>query len=74
MCNLVSSLQALEKLKRQIAEAEAALESRKRSSEDTGQKIIGEGLVIDEWVRALLQNRTFLETKPSFSHFSLLSL
>lgn len=41
---------ALEKLKRQLAEAEAALEARKKPPEDTGPKIIGEGLVIDEWV------------------------
>ncbi|XP_074329870.1 vesicle-associated protein 4-2 [Apium graveolens] len=40
---------ALEKLKRQLAEAEAAVESRKKPPEDTGPKIIGEGLVIDEW-------------------------
>ncbi|XP_058195311.1 vesicle-associated protein 4-2 [Rhododendron vialii] len=40
---------ALEKLKRQLAEAEAALEARKKPPEDTGPKIIGEGLVIDEW-------------------------
>lgn len=40
---------AMEKLKRQLAEAEAALESRKKPPEDTGPKIIGEGLVIDEW-------------------------
>ena len=41
---------ALEKLKRQLAEAEAAVESRKKPPEETGPKIIGEGLVIDEWV------------------------
>jgi len=40
---------ALEKLKRQLAEAEAALEARKKPPEDMGPKIIGEGLVIDEW-------------------------
>ncbi|KAH6829003.1 PapD-like superfamily protein [Perilla frutescens var. hirtella] len=41
---------ALEKLKRQLAEAEAEVESRKKpSAEDTGPKFIGEGLVIDEW-------------------------
>ncbi|GFZ06261.1 PapD-like superfamily protein [Actinidia rufa] len=43
------SFKALEKLKRQLAEAEAALEARKKPPEDTGPKIIGEGLVIDEW-------------------------
>ncbi|XP_011086133.1 vesicle-associated protein 4-2 [Sesamum indicum] len=40
---------ALEKLNRQLAEAEAELEARKKPSEDTGPKFIGEGLVIDEW-------------------------
>ncbi|XP_010904861.1 vesicle-associated protein 4-1 [Elaeis guineensis] len=39
----------LEKLKHQLAEAEAALEVRKKPPEDTGPKIVGEGLVIDEW-------------------------
>ncbi|KAJ9690269.1 hypothetical protein PVL29_012761 [Vitis rotundifolia] len=41
---------ALDKLKRQLAEAEAAVEARKKPPEDAGPKIIGEGLVIDEWV------------------------
>lgn len=40
---------AFEKLKRQLAEAEAELEERKKPPEDNGPKIIGEGLVIDEW-------------------------
>ncbi|KAJ7946896.1 Vesicle-associated 4-2-like protein [Quillaja saponaria] len=40
---------ALEKLKHQLADADAALEARKKPPEDTGPKIIGEGLVIDEW-------------------------
>ncbi|MFS7934180.1 putative major sperm protein (MSP) [Helianthus anomalus] len=40
---------ALEKLKRQIAEAEAAVETRKKPPEDNGPKIVGDGLVIDEW-------------------------
>ncbi|KAK9268508.1 hypothetical protein L1049_000570 [Liquidambar formosana] len=40
---------ALEKLKRQLAEAEAALESRKKPPVDTGPRVVGEGLVIDEW-------------------------
>ncbi|XP_008793628.1 vesicle-associated protein 4-2-like [Phoenix dactylifera] len=39
----------IEKLKRQLAEAEAALEALKKPPEDAGPKIIGEGLVIDEW-------------------------
>uniref|UniRef100_A0A2P2K989 Uncharacterized protein MANES_17G033500 n=1 Tax=Rhizophora mucronata TaxID=61149 RepID=A0A2P2K989_RHIMU len=39
----------LEKLKRQLADADAAVEARKKPPEDTGPKIIGEGLVIDEW-------------------------
>ncbi|XP_061336803.1 vesicle-associated protein 4-2-like isoform X2 [Gastrolobium bilobum] len=40
---------ALDKLKRQLAEAEAALEARKKPPEETGPRIAGEGLVIDEW-------------------------
>jgi len=40
----------LEKLKRQLAEADAAVEARKKPPEETGPKMIGEGLVIDEWV------------------------
>lgn len=43
-------LKAFEKLKRQLAEAEAELEERKKPPEDNGPKMIGEGLVIDEWV------------------------
>ncbi|KAA8523822.1 hypothetical protein F0562_010245 [Nyssa sinensis] len=40
---------ALEKLKRQLAEAEAAVEVRKKPAPDTGPRVVGEGLVIDEW-------------------------
>ncbi|CAK9183071.1 unnamed protein product [Ilex paraguariensis] len=40
---------ALEKLKRQLAEAEAAVESRKKPPADTGPRGVGEGFVIDEW-------------------------
>ncbi|GAY34325.1 hypothetical protein CUMW_010880 [Citrus unshiu] len=40
---------ALEKLKRQLADADAAVAARKKPPEDTGPRIIGEGLVIDEW-------------------------
>lgn len=43
---------ALDKLKLQLAEAEAALEARKKPPKDTGPRIVGEGLVIDEWVRS----------------------
>ncbi|CAN6453347.1 unnamed protein product [Victoria cruziana] len=39
----------LEKLRRQLAEAEAELEARKKPPEDSGPKLVGEGLVIDEW-------------------------
>eukprot|EP01018_Ginkgo_biloba_P027397 Gb_19019 [translate_table: standard] len=39
----------LEKLRKQLAEAEAALEARKKPPEDTAPRIVGEGLVIDEW-------------------------
>lgn len=41
---------ALEKLKRQLADADAALEASKKPPEETGPRIVGEGLVIDEWV------------------------
>ncbi|GLT77250.1 hypothetical protein SLA2020_488550 [Shorea laevis] len=40
---------ALEKLRRQLAEAEAALETRKKPPAETGPRVLGEGLVIDEW-------------------------
>ncbi|XP_028061811.1 vesicle-associated protein 4-1-like [Camellia sinensis] len=40
---------ALEKLKRQLAEAEAAQEEHKKPLADTGPRVVGEGLVIDEW-------------------------
>lgn len=40
---------AMEKLKRQLAEADAAVEARKKPPIDTGPKVVGEGLVIDEW-------------------------
>ncbi|KAL9256538.1 Vesicle-associated protein 4-2-like protein [Drosera capensis] len=42
---------AMEKLKRQLAEAEAALEAQKKpsASADNGPTVVGEGLVIDEW-------------------------
>lgn len=40
---------ALEKLKRQLAEADAAVEVRKKPPPDTGPRVVGEGLVIDEW-------------------------
>ncbi|KQK15776.1 hypothetical protein BRADI_1g24850v3 [Brachypodium distachyon] len=39
----------LEKLNTQLAEAEAALEARKKPPEESGPRIVGEGLVIDEW-------------------------
>lgn len=48
-------IKILEKLKRQLADADAALEERKKPAEDAGPKIIGEGLVIDEWVRMLFE-------------------
>lgn len=49
----------LEKLNSQIAEAEAALEARKKPPEETGPKIGGEGLVIDEWVIPLSCHEIF---------------
>lgn len=45
----------MEKLNQQLAEAEAEaeaeLEAHKKHPEDTGPGIVGDGLVIDEWVR-----------------------
>ncbi|KAL1811535.1 hypothetical protein ACET3Z_021600 [Daucus carota] len=43
------STPALEKLKRQLAEAESAIDTRKKSPAPTGPPVVGEGLVIDEW-------------------------
>ncbi|TKY71619.1 Vesicle-associated protein 4-2 [Spatholobus suberectus] len=40
---------ALEKLRLQLAEADAAVEACRKAPEDAGHRIIGEGLVIDEW-------------------------
>ncbi|KAL3503285.1 hypothetical protein ACH5RR_037734 [Cinchona calisaya] len=40
---------ALEKLNRQLAEADAAIDSHKKPPVDTGPRVVGEGLVIDEW-------------------------
>ncbi|CAL1393971.1 unnamed protein product [Linum trigynum] len=40
---------ALQKLKRQLAEAEAELENRKKPAEEPAPRPTGEGLVIDEW-------------------------
>ena len=39
----------LEKLKKQLTEAEASLEARKKHPEDITPHLVGEGLVIDEW-------------------------
>jgi hypothetical protein len=43
------STPALEKLNRQLAEAEAAVEARKKPPADARPRVVGEGLVIDEW-------------------------
>ncbi|KAK9056986.1 hypothetical protein SSX86_024352 [Deinandra increscens subsp. villosa] len=40
---------ALEKLKHQLAEAEAELELRKKPQVEISPKVVGQGLVIDEW-------------------------
>lgn len=53
-------LKALEKLKRQLADADAAVAARKKPPEDTGPRIIGEGLVIDEWVRYLKASELYI--------------
>lgn len=49
----------MDKLKRLLAEAEAALEARKKPPEDTGHRVVGEGLVIDEWVKKKKQKHIF---------------
>lgn len=51
----------MEKLKSQLAEADAADEARKKAPEVTSSdpKPTGEGLVIDEWVRALISSLYF---------------
>lgn len=48
----------MDKLKRQLAEADAALEARKKPPVNTGPKVVGEGLVIDEWVSILHNSNT----------------
>ena len=41
---------ALEKLKRQLNEADAAVEARKKPPPvEVGPRVVAEGLVIDEW-------------------------
>ncbi|KAK7324613.1 hypothetical protein VNO77_28321 [Canavalia gladiata] len=40
---------ALDKLKGQLAEADAALEARKKPPVEVGPRVVAEGLVIDEW-------------------------
>lgn len=67
----------MEKLKRQLAEADAAVEARKKPPVDTGPKVVGEGLVIDEWVSMLCTTVTrahifrnpnlIPEMKPTFA-------
>lgn len=64
-------LKALEKLKHQLAEAEAALEARKKPPPDTGPRVVGEGLVIDEWVIHCLYHPT---TVLFFLYFLLILL
>ena len=54
--NFVVFIKAMEKLKRQLADADAAVENRKKPPEEAGPRIIGEGLVIDEWVSLLSHN------------------
>ena len=45
----------MEKLKRQLAEADAAVEAQKKPpAANNGPKVVGEALVIDEWVRTPL--------------------
>ena len=59
-------LKALDKLKRQLAEAEAAVEARKKPPEEAGPRIIGEGLVIDEWVSSSCRELDYFSYKILF--------
>lgn len=63
----------MEKLKRQLDEAEAAVEARKKPLPETGPRVVGEGLVIDEWVIYNyiikdLRSLVYSISLPSFSH------
>jgi len=69
----------MEKLKRQLAEAEAALETRKKPPlVETGAQVVGDGLVIDEWVNILINSRLLYMhlsmpyLKVCFNSFNLL--
>lgn len=44
----------MEKLRRQLAEADAAVEARKKPPAEAGPRVVAEGLVIDEWVSIML--------------------
>lgn len=54
-------------MKRQLVEADAALESRKKPPEDTGTRIVGEGLVIDEWVNHFICLQSSYPAIPFYS-------
>lgn len=64
-------LKALDKLKRQLAQAEAATEADKKPPIDTGPKVVGEGLIVDEWVSvsAVFIN-TWIIASPDLLHSS----
>ena len=66
--------QALEKLFRQLAVAEAATEVRQKPAEETDPKVVGEGLVIDEWVRQRNCSQYLLQTLLSFAFSDMLWL
>lgn len=61
----------MDKLKRQLAEAEAALEARKKPQEETGPRIAGEGLVIDEWVRYTFHKFSSLFDLSLYSNWTI---
>lgn len=42
-----------------LVDADAAMEARKKPPEDVGPRIIGEGLVINEWVSILRFSHNF---------------
>ncbi|KAG9153832.1 hypothetical protein Leryth_005951 [Lithospermum erythrorhizon] len=46
---IIGASSALEKLKRQLEEAEAAIKAPKKPPAENGSRVGGGGLVIDEW-------------------------
>lgn len=55
-----------------MAEADSALESRKKPPEATGPSVAAEGLVLDEWVRFFSLAAAFVVKSPIFDILMLL--